>query len=86
MTAELVLEAGACASGLGLDEALDDRAMLEQSWCPAGTARMSRGCGFHVELHRRRGAVRQSLARVNSPDGRRRAPLGAPFEAGSGDV
>ena len=45
---ELALETGASGDALALHEALDGGAMLENSWCPTGGARVSRGCGFHV--------------------------------------
>jgi hypothetical protein len=48
MTAELVLEAGAGPPWVSLDETLDGGTVLEQSWCPTGCARASRGCGFHA--------------------------------------
>jgi hypothetical protein len=48
MPAQLALEAGASGFALAVHEALDGGAMLEDSWCPTGWARRSRGCGFHA--------------------------------------
>ena len=45
---ELVLESGASRPALGLEQPFDGGAVLEESGCTTGIARVSRGGGLHA--------------------------------------
>lgn len=48
LPSELVLEPGASGSSLGLEQPFEGGAVLEESGCTTGIARVTRGGGLHA--------------------------------------